>query len=168
MKIILLAIVLICCFIIAIKIKSFFLIKHTFFKKLLFFCQNMQNSISYQKEKIVCIIDKEFNFNKSDKNFRVFLGILKRYFNCDLTRDEFKKILTQDLFFLNSIDIDVIYNFFISFGNSFQEEELNKINNFKHYLNSCLIKSDEFNKKYVSLYFKLFIIFGIMLFIIFI
>lgn len=167
MKIFLLIIVLFCCFLIGFKIKKYFDIRKKFFEDLIFFCQNIKNKISYQNQKLGLVIADELSFNYS-KTFLVFLKVFESFVNQNINKDDLKMFFESKLPFLKEDEKEAIYNFLLKTGSLFQEEELEQISNFEKWAKSHLSIIEEFNKKFSNLYFKLFIILGAMIFIIFI
>lgn len=127
----------------------------------------MQVDISFQNEKIIKIINSQIEA-ATNKNFFNFLIVIKSFFNLEFSKYELKEELVKKCSFLKINDVDKIYKFFVDLGECFQEDELNKINHFKNWLKIKTQELEDFNKKYATLYFKLFIILGAVLFIIFI
>ena len=167
MKLFLLFIVLICCFLIGFKIKNYFTARKTFFENLIIFCQNLKNKISYQNEKLELLIKEESNFN-NNKIFGEFLKVYSSYVKQSLNQIDFKNKLIQQLTFLKEEEINTIFNFVIKIGIGFQDEELENITNFENWSKKHLENITSFNKKFANLYLKLFLILGVMIFIIFI
>lgn len=167
MKIFLLIIVLICCILVAFKIKNYFKDRKVFFENLITFCQNIKNKISYQNEKLGLMIKDELNSNY-DKGFLEFLKEFQKYINQDIDKNNLKIVLAKKLNFLKDNEIDALFNYILKIGNSFQEEEIEHIIYFEKWANHQLEKINSFNSRFASLYFKLFVILGILIFIIFI
>ena len=113
------------------------------------------------------VIADELSFNYS-KTFLVFLKVFESFVNQNINKDDLKMFFESKLPFLKEDEKEAIYNFLLKTGSLFQEEELEQISNFEKWAKSHLSIIEEFNKKFSNLYFKLFIILGAMIFIIFI
>lgn len=167
MKYFLLTVVIICCFLIGFKLRSYFQNRKIFFEKLTSFCQKLKTKISFQNEKMNLIIEQEI-YSCNSKDFQTFLNIFKEYLQQEISKEELRKKLDKNLLFLKSEEIDTIYSLLINLGGYYQDEELEQISNFEEWLNGVLNDIMSFNKKFLNVYFKLFIILGVMIFIIFI
>ena len=149
MKYFLLTVVIICCFLIGFKLRGYFQNRKNFFEKLIAFCQKLKTKISFQNEKMNLIIEQEI-YSCNNKDFQTFLNIFKEYLQQEISKEELRKKLDKNLFFLKSEEIDTIYNLLLNLGGYYQDEELEQISNFEAWLNSVLNDIMSFNKKFLK------------------
>lgn len=166
MKLFLILVVFFCCIIIGVLIKKYFVKRQNFFCDLHSFCENLSNDISYNNEKLNLIINKNISIFNSDINGVLIL--FDSFLLNKITEQEFKQSVNQKLNFLSEKERYEIINFFINMGKYAKEEELQKILNFVSLINPIKDEVTEKNKKFSSLYFKLFLFLGIIFVIIFI
>ncbi len=166
MKLFLIITIFVCCVLIGILIKKYYKKRQNFFCDLSSFCENLTNDISYNSEKLDIIIDKNLKLFNSDIN-QLFCAF-KQYINGNLSDDNFKDNLYKNLNFLHEKERIEIAKFFINLGAFAKDEELQKILNFSNLINPVKTDAIEKNKKFSSLYFKLFLFLGIVFVIIFI
>lgn len=134
---------------------------------MLSFCQNIKTKISFSNEKLTLLIDEEIS-NCLDKEFLSFLKIFEGYVSKQISKEEFELELKMILNFLKQNEFNFIFSFLKNIGGFYQDEEIEQLTNFEIWLQERLKDTINFNKKFLNVYFKLFIILGLMIFIIFI
>ncbi len=166
MKLILIFTIFFCCVLIGILIKKYYAKRQNFFCDLQTFCENLLNDISYNNEKLNLIINKNLELFNSDINFLFcsFNNLLMGH----ISLQQFSKSLNQKFNYLTDKERQEVTNFFINLGSLAKEEELQKILNFIALITPMKNENTEKNKKFSSLYFKLFLFLGIIFVIIFI
>lgn len=164
MKIFLIFIVFSCCVAIGIAIKQYYLRRQDFYRDLFSFCQNTKVYISYSQTKLSEIIEK--NSLNCRKDFLQFLQLFHNYLVGGITKEAFVEI--TNLFFLGKEEREEILSFFCELGNMAKEEELEKIDVNMRNFEEKSKKAQEDNKKFSSLYVKLFVVLGLAVIIIFI
>jgi len=130
------------------------------------FCDYVINNISASNEKINIILDKNYNLYKRD--FSRVLNFYKAYLKKEIQFDEFLVKTKSNLLFLDSEEKNNVISFFKNLGFLTKDEEIANITNKRIYWNAKLNYFVNTKKKNGELYFKLFIILGLVLFIIFI
>lgn len=166
MKFLLLILIFICFVLIGILIKNYFLRCKIFYENLYMFCNVLNLEISFKNEKLNLIIKN--NTNKFSDGFVEILKIFNDFLNNKLTKKNCEKQIVKKLNFLSNEEISLFLAFVFSLGEKSKEEELELILNFKKEIEERKQKSIFNNKRYSNLYFKLFLIVGLMIFIIFI
>lgn len=166
MKILLIFVVFFCCVLIGILIKKYFVKRQNFFCDLHTFCENLSSDISYNNEKLSIIINKNLSLFNADIN--LLFNSFNNYLAGQITAQEFIKSFNQKFYYLTEKERSEVVNFFINLGSFAKEEELQKIFNFVNLINPIKKEVIEKNKKFSSLYFKLFLFLGIIFVIIFI
>lgn len=167
MKIFLLCIVLCCCTLLGFKIKEYFKRRQCFYQNFCSFCERLQNKISFNNQKINLILQEEIE-QATDKDFKKFLIIYLDYIKNSLNKDEFKQKLFKELCFLNKDEQIDFLSFLTNFGGLSKEEELGNISNYLLKFKNKLEEIKNKNEKFSNLYFKLFLILGLTIFVIFI
>ncbi|MBQ3214362.1 MAG: hypothetical protein IJB10_05120 [Clostridia bacterium] len=166
MKIFLIIIIFLCCVLIGINIKSYFIKRKTFYQNLNFFCENLFNEISFNNQKLSIIVRNNFyNFNE---DFNTILLSFEDFLLNKISKKDFEKSLNKNLYYLNKTEIKSLLNFLYSIGSQTKEEEIDKIKKFIKHINIPIKEENEKTKKYSTLYFKLFIVLGLAIAIIFI
>lgn len=166
MKIFFLVIAMSCCFLVGFLIKNSCKHKQLFFKDLTIFCEFIINNISASNEKINILLKQ--NFNEYDKDFNQFLYLYNDYINSTINKDEFFRKTKIKLYFLQQKEINELLCFFDNLGKLTKEEEIANISNKRVYWQKILKNIEEKKIMLSNLYFKLFIILGLFLFIVFI
>ena len=164
MKIFLVLIIFICCVSIGLAIKQYYLRRQDFYRDLFSFCQNTKVYISYSQAKLSEIIEK--NLLNCKKDFLYFLQLFHNYLAGNITKKDF--ISNSNLVFLDNEEREEVLNFFCQLGNMAKEEELEKIEVNMQNFERKSRKSQEENKKFSSLYVKLFLVLGLAIIIIFV
>jgi len=166
MKILLIIVICFCCFLIGLLIRRYYLNKQRFYKCFYDCCNNIYLDISYGEDKL-CNILNNYLETTSESIITNFLKTYISYLRYNIDLQNFKNKSFNHLNFLDNNECNDIINFCTSLGNGSKDEELRKVNEFKDYIKRKESASSENNKKYSSLYFKLFIILGFMIGIIF-
>lgn len=166
MKIFLLLLIFICCLIIGFLIKNYFIKRKEFYENLNIFCKNLSVNISFNNEKLKTIINNDIN--NYSKDFNEFLFVFDKYIKNNKSKIELKKDFENKLNFLSYDEKGILISFLFLLGTQTTEEEIVKINNFNEIINKSKEETIIKNKKYSSLYFKLFLFLGMLIFIIFI
>ena len=166
MKLFLILTIFFCCVLIGILIKKYYLKRQTFFNDLYLFTQNLSSDISYTSEKLLVILNKNMKLFNSDINF-LFLNF-SNYINNKISLEEFEKNVNKKFNYLQEKEKFELINFLVTLGNLAKEEELNKSTNFLNIVKSFKVEATEKNKKFSSLYFKLFLFLGITFVVVFI
>lgn len=167
MKIFLLCVILSCCILIGFKIKEYFKRRQNFYQNFCLFCERLQNKISYNNQKIKLILQEELEV-VMDKDFKIFLLFYLDYNKNILSKEEFKQKLFKQFSFLNKDERQELFLFLVGFGRLSKEEELGNVSNYLLKFKKKLEESKIKNEKYSNLYFKLFLILGLTIFVIFI
>lgn len=144
-------------------ISKYFHTRQKFFRELCQFCENLNLKISYSKTKLEEIIKKEMQ--NASEEFALFLEQYLRFLMGEIAKEDFFCVKTR---FLSSEERDGVFNFFASLGEMAKEEEMEKISFHKKTFEKISGECDKSTKKFSSLYFKLCIVFGLFLVVIFI
>jgi len=162
----LLAIVFLCVITIGVLIKNYYFKRQRFYISFSKFCENLIINILNNSDKLEKIILSNISYFESD--FSLLLNIYLDYLKNLINEDKFKEQTNKLLNFLKKNEKEDVINFFLLLGNQTQDEEILKIRNFVNNLANLKQECIEKNKKFANLYFKLFLIFGLMIVIIFI
>lgn len=166
MKNILLIIVFICCVFIGISIKNFYKKRKLFYYNLKLFCDNLINEISYNNEKLELILSKSFNLY--NKDFTNLINDFYLLITNQINQKTFNNNINKNLNFLNESEKCFVYNFFNNLGGLTKDEEIQRVCNLKLEIERLKNETFENDKKFSNLYFKLFIILGMVVVIFFI
>lgn len=166
MRFFLLLTIFICCVIIGLLIKFYFIKRKNFYESLTVFSKNLKNNISFNNEKLNTIISKDIN--NYSKEFNEFLFIFNEYLKNKKTKIELKKDFENKLNFLSYEEKNILISFLFLLGTQTSEEEVSKINNFSEIIEKTKEETIIKSKNYSNLYFKLFLFLGLLIFIIFI
>lgn len=167
MKIFLLCIILCCCIFVGLKIKEHFARRQKFYYNFCAFCETIQTKISFDNAKINLIIIDEINLT-TNKDFKVFLTSFLNYVTNEISETDLKDMFLENFLFLKNAEQQEYLAFITTFGSFSKDEELNNISNYLLRFKKRLEEIKSKNEKYSNLYLKLFIIFGLMFFIVFI
>ena len=165
MKNFVLVIVLLSCFLIGFYIKKYYELRKTTYKKLCFFIEKLINCISYNNEKLDVFVHNERI--ETQGNFEKFLKIYEDYLFHKIDEITFEKEIKKVFNFLKVYELIELSRFLISIGGKTREEEIKGLNNYLFNLKEKRTLEIENYNKFGKLYFKLFIILGLALFIIF-
>lgn len=166
MKLFLIFTIFFCCVLIGILIKKYYEKRQTFFCDLCLFTQNLSSDISYNNEKLLVILNRNEKLFNSDINY--LFSNFSNYINNKISVEEFEKNVNKKFNYLHEKEKFEVINFFTTLGNFAKEEELQKITNFLNLIENFKIEALEKNKKFSSLYFKLFLFLGITFVVVFI
>ena len=166
MKNFLILIILICCCLVGINIKKYFIKRKSFYENLLNFCENILNEINFNNQKLILIIEN--NLNKYDNDFNNFLVLYKNLLLDKLSKIRFENKIKNIFNYLKPNETTLFFNFLYSVGTQTKDEEVEKFNNFFRSLNSKVKFENENFKKYSNLYLKLLIALGLIFVIVFI
>ncbi|MBQ9792608.1 MAG: hypothetical protein IJW32_02540 [Clostridia bacterium] len=166
MKIFLIIVIILCCVLIGINIKRYFLKRNQFYENLSIFCENLLNEICFNNQKLPLIIENNFgNFNEDFNKLLIFFNELLLD---KISKEEFKKKIHKIFSYLNKNEINNFIKFLFSIGTQMKEEEIDKVKNFINFIKIPFNTEREKFKKYSNLYFKLFVALGLVFAIIFI
>ena len=166
-KIFLLCVIFCCCVLVGLKIKEYLKRRLKFYKNFCSFCETLKNKISFSNDKIASILIEQLQ-ETNDVDFKKFLKVYLDYIQSNISKLEFQKKLSREICFLNKDEQTEVFTFLFNLGSFSKDEEISTISN---YLTKISVKIIDLNLKYVkfsNLYLKLFIILGLMLFVIFI
>lgn len=165
MKIFLIIIIILCCFLIGINIKKYFLKRKQFYENIYIFCENLLNEISFNNQKLSLIIKN--NFDNFNEDFNKMLFLFNEAILDKISKEEFKKKTCKIFYYLNKNEFNNLTKFLFSIGTQTKEEETDKVKNFINFIKTPLNTESEKVKRYSNLYFKLFIALGLVFAIIF-
>lgn len=165
MKVFLLFVIFFCCLLIGFSIKTYFKKRKNFYDNSVKFCEKVLSDISFKNEKLQLIINNsiaEFNDEFYDALFNFNL-----YLSNKISKTSFQNWFNKKLYFLSSYEKSNFLNFIFSLGSQTKDEEIEKILNYKELLKSLKDEVNKKNRKYSGLYFKLFVVLGLTICIIF-
>ena len=165
MKSFILVIVLVCCFFIGYYIKKYYYLKKEFYKNLCMFIESLINNINFNNKKLNIFVSSEKD--KLKGYFNNFLEIYEDYLTNRTTKEKFFLNFKKIFYFLNLQELNEVFAFLVCIGEKTKEEEIEFLNNNLIRLKEKSIKTKQSYDKYANLFLKLFIILGILIFIIF-
>jgi len=136
-----------------------FKIRKVFFQNVLGFCEHLLVEISFSKSTIRTVIER---YGETyGKHFRAVLVGYRQLLDgkADITRDKIDALLTAPK--LKSNERTVLADFFYDLGRHGAIEEQQKIKNKKLYFDNFFDDAARALKREASIYFKLFILFGV-------
>jgi len=162
MKYLILIFIVICGYI-GFGFSSYYNSRLKFFKNLELLFEKLCLEINYSQHKLVSIMQ---DFSTKNKDV---VKLISNYVVC-LNQNE--KLTVETLFkeikILNSEEKNILNLFFMSLGKLDVSNQIKQLENQKEQIKIYYQKADEEAKKYVPLYMKLGIIFGLLLALIFI
>ena len=166
MKILLLFVVFTCCVVVGILIRKYYRKRKDFFLDFKRFCDDLINDISYKNEKIEIIIKNKIRLYNYD--FAQVLNLFLQNILNNFDKDSFEKAVCKILNFLSEEEKKFLLEFFYNIGGLSKEEELIRTNEIKKEIDFLKNEALQKEKKFSNLYFKLFVILGLILIIFFI
>ena len=166
MKYVLIVLVIIICILIGIKIKQYFIKRYLLYKDLALFCESIFNEISYNSEKMTCVIENNISVFKNDTN--LLLNNYLKYLLNLITLNELKIKIKALLYYLNDAEKEEILNFFVNLGSFTKQEELTRLSSSLLKFRVLVEKSRGDKDKFSNMYLKLFFALGFTIAIVFI
>ena len=163
LKIILIAIVFACCTLIAFGVRRYYALRQSFYKDLTSFCSDLKLSIQGSNKKLITIIEECKEKYKGE--FCLFLCHYEDYLLNRIPKDEF--YLLTKFEYLSTHEKLQICSFFDELGKLTYDEEIEKIVGSERIFQEYGSISTTEQKKYSSLYFKLFVVLGLLVCILF-
>ena len=163
MKLLLLSTIFVCCVLIGLYIKQYFVSKQYFYYDLLSFCDYIKLNISSSKQKLSTIIAK--HKDNYHKDFSMLLDNYIEYIRGTISQQEFNKVNIKPL---NEEEGQEVKYFLSDLGGLLREEEIENIALKRNVFESKHICCQQNTSKYSSVILKLFIMLGLVFFIIFI
>ena len=163
MKLLLLSTIFVCCVLIGLYIKQYFVSKQNFYYDLMSFCDYIKLNISSSKQKLSAIIvARKDNYHK---DFSMLLDNYMEYIRGTISQQEFNKVNIKPL---NEEEGQEVKCFLLNLGGLLREEEIENIALKRSIFESKCISCQQNTSKYSSVILKLFIMLGLVFFIIFI
>ncbi|MDD3232039.1 MAG: stage III sporulation protein AB [Clostridia bacterium] len=162
MKYLILILIVIICGYIGFGLSSYYSNRLKFFKNLELLFEKLCLEINYSQHKLVSIMQ---DFSTKNKD------VMKLISNYVVCLNDNEKLTVEALFreikILNSEEKNILNLFFMSLGKLDVSNQIKQLENQKEQIKRYYQKADEEAKKYVPLYMKLGIIFGLLLALIF-
>ena len=163
LKIFLLIVVLLCSFLAGQVITKHFYTRQKFYSSLCTFCENLNLKISYSKSKLEDIVKSQMERESGE-----FVKLLGKYLAFIKNEESKEEFMNYKIRFLSNSERELVLDFFASLGEMAKEEEIEKISYHKKAFDKTSEECTESTKKFSSLYFKLCMVFGLFLVVIFI
>ncbi|MDD2227408.1 MAG: stage III sporulation protein AB [Clostridia bacterium] len=162
MKYLILILIVVICGYIGFGLSSYYSNRLKFFKNLELLFEKLCLEINYSQHKLVSIMQ---DFSTKNKD------VMKLISNYVVCLNDNEKLTVEALFreikILNSEEKNILNLFFMSLGKLDVSNQIKQLENQKEQIKRYYQKADEEAKKYVPLYMKLGIIFGLLLALIF-
>ena len=163
MKIILVAIVFSCFLLIALGVRRYYNSRQNFYKDLTSFCSDLKLSIQSSNKKLITIIEESKEKYKGE--FCLFLCHYEERLLNHISKDEFYYLTRFE--YLSLLERRQICSFFDELGRLTYDEEIEKIVNSERVFEEQKRVCSTEQTKYSSLYFKLFVVLGLLVCILF-
>lgn len=152
------------CLFVGYLVSSKYRQRSTFFKSLVIICQKLNVEISFSRERVKTLLS---SFDEQTK--KNLCGLTDNYLALiDKESPLDKESLFKNIKFLKEDEKDLIFLFFRSLGRSDVDSQSKELSNFEKRFEDLVTTSAEENKKYGKLSFKLGVMAGLLVVILFV
>ena len=164
MKYFLIAILFGICLFVGFLVSNKYRQRSAFFKALVLVCQKLNVEISFSRERLKNLVG---SFDQQTK--KSLCGLTDNYLALiDKETPLDKESLFKNIKFLKEDEKDIIFLFFRSLGRSDVDSQSKELSNFEKRFEDLVTTSAEENKKYGKLSFKLGVMAGLLVVILFV